>query len=125
MSMIDRDQPLTPTQEPLNQLNQDSEAQDTQPGRVGSQVAKARRPRQGASLFDPTITRRALGDAFKKLDPRVQAKNPVMFVVEIGSVVTSVEFVRALIDASLAPDRLFIFGVTVWLWFTVLFANFA
>src|SRR5579885_1962900 len=97
----------------------------TQPGRIGSKVAKTRRPRRGASLFDPAITRRAIGDSFKKLDPRVQAKNPVMFVVEVGSVVTTIEFVRSLIDSSLAGDRLFIFGVAVWLWFTVLFANFA
>ncbi len=117
--MIDRDQQATQQQEtPVARP-------ETRRGRVGSTVAKARRPRQGASLFDPTITRRALGDALKKLDPRIQAKNPVMFVVEIGSVVTSVEFVRSLIDSSLAPDRLFIVGVAVWLWFTVLFANFA
>ncbi len=101
------------------------QAAATQPGRIGSRVAKARRPRRAASLFDPAITRRAIGDSFKKLDPRLQAKNPVMFVVEIGSVVTTIEFVRSLIDSSLANDRLFIFGVTVWLWFTVLFANFA
>lgn len=95
------------------------------PGRIGSAVAKARRPRKGASLFDPTITRRAVVDSFRKLDPRVQAKNPVMFVVEIGSVVTTVEFVRSLFTVSLASSRLFIFGVGIWLWFTVLFANFA
>src|SRR5579884_3212502 len=95
------------------------------PGRIGSEVAKARRPRSGASLFDPAITRRAIGDSFKKLDPRIQAKNPVMFVVEIGSVVTTVEFVRALIQGQSAADVLFVLGVTVWLWFTVLFANFA
>ncbi len=48
-----------------------------------------------------------------------------MFVVEVGSVVTTIEFVRSLFDSSLAGDRLFVFGVAVWLWFTVLFANFA
>jgi K+-transporting ATPase ATPase B chain len=95
------------------------------PGRIGSAVAKARRPRSGAALFDAKISRRAIGDAIKKLDPRVQARNPVMFVVEIGSVITTVELARALIDPALAGDRLFIFGVAVWLWFTVLFANFA
>ncbi|HKV85700.1 MAG TPA: potassium-transporting ATPase subunit KdpB [Ktedonobacterales bacterium] len=94
-------------------------------GRIGSQQAKSRRPRSGAALFDPTIMRGAVGDSFKKLDPRVQAKNPVMFVVEIGSVVTTLEFARSLFDAHLAGSRLFILGVTVWLWFTVLFANFA
>ena len=119
MSKVHSDQPPTPTEERAAQEI------ETQRGRVGSAIAKARRPRQGASLFDPTITRRALGDSFKKLDPRKQAKNPVMFVVEIGSVITTVEFVRSLFDPTLAPDRLFIFGVAVWLWFTVLFANFA
>src|SRR5258707_1231464 len=94
-------------------------------GRIGSPVAKARRPRGAASLFDRRILRRAVGDSFKKLDPRIQAKNPVMFVVEIGSVITTIEFVRSLIDSTLATDRGFIFGVAVWLWFTVLFANFA
>jgi len=103
----------------------DSQTPGQRPGRVGSEVAKARRPRSAASLFDPTITRRALGDSFKKLDPRLQAKNPVMFVVEIGSVISTIEFVRTLIDPGLAGDRLFVFGVAVWLWFTVLFANFA
>src|SRR5262245_47133894 len=98
---------------------------EERPGRIGSEVAKARRPRRGASLFDPTITRRAIIDSFKKLDPRLQAKNPVMFVVEVGSVVTTIEFVRSLFDPSLAGDRFFIFAVAVWLWFTVLFANFA
>jgi K+-transporting ATPase ATPase B chain len=103
----------------------ESQTPGQRPGRVGSEVAKARRPRSAASLFDPTITRRALGDSFKKLDPRLQAKNPVMFVVEIGSVISTIEFVRTLIDPGLAGDRLFVFGVAVWLWFTVLFANFA
>ena len=64
-------------------------------------------------------------NSFKKLNPRIQAKNPVMFVVEVGSVVTTIEWVRALFTPSLAGDRLFVFGVAVWLWFTVLFANFA
>src|SRR5215469_14929439 len=101
------------------------EGSAARPGRVGSEVAKARRPRRGASLFDRKITVRAIGDSFKKLDPRIQAKNPVMFVVEVGSVVTTIEWVRALFTPALAGDRLFVFGVTVWLWFTVLFANFA
>src|SRR5258706_1020544 len=103
----------------------ESQTPGQRPGRVGSEVAKARRPRSAASLFDPTITRRAIGEAFKNLDPGKQRKNPVMFVVEIGSVVSTIEFVRTLIDPGLAGDRLFVFGVAVWLWFTVLFANFA
>ncbi len=108
-------QPATPPAEELAQ----------RPGRVGSPVAKARRPRSGASLFDPKIMRRAIGDSFKKLDPRIQAKNPVMFVVEVGSVVTTIEWVRSLFDTHLTSERGFVLGVTIWLWFTVLFANFA
>ena len=50
------------------------------------------RTKPGASLFEPSIVRRAVGDSFRKLDPRQMAKNPVMFVVEIGSVVTTVLF---------------------------------
>jgi potassium-transporting ATPase ATP-binding subunit len=95
------------------------------PGRIGSPVAKSRRPRGASALFDAKIMRRAVVDSFTKLDPRIQAKNPVMFVVEVGSVVTTIEFVRALIDSRLAGDRGFVLGVSVWLWFTVLFANFA
>ncbi len=116
--MIDREhmEPSTP---------KDAQTLGSRPGRIGSDVAKARRPRRAASLFDPAITRRAIVDAFKKLDPRVQARNPVMFVVEIGSVITSVEFVRSLVDSRLRGDTGFILGVTLWLWFTVLFANFA
>ncbi len=64
-------------------------------------------------------------DAFKKLDPRMQARNPVMFVVEVGSVITTIEWIRSLIDPALASERGFVLAVTLWLWFTVLFANFA
>ena len=114
-------------QDPQTDRNIDTTPQKAgeRPGRIGSETAKTRRPRRGASLFDPAITRRASVDSFKKLDPRIQAKNPVMFVVEVGSVVTTIEFVRSLFDASLAGDRFFIGAVAVWLWFTVLFANFA
>ncbi|HSV16527.1 MAG TPA: potassium-transporting ATPase subunit KdpB, partial [Tepidisphaeraceae bacterium] len=75
-------------------------------------------------LFDPSIVRRAALDAVLKLDPRHQVKNPVMFVVFIGSVITSALFVQALIGHGEAPAG-FILAVSVWLWFTVLFANFA
>ncbi|MEK8031455.1 potassium-transporting ATPase subunit KdpB [Ideonella sp. DXS29W] len=68
-------------------------------------------------LFDPVLVRPALVDAFKKLDPRVQWRNPVMFVVYVGSVFTTAYIVR--------EPSLFVVGVAVWLWFTVLFANFA
>ncbi|MDX1933675.1 MAG: potassium-transporting ATPase subunit KdpB [Capsulimonadales bacterium] len=75
------------------------------------------------SLFDPTILRRALVDSFLKLDPRTVARNPVMFVVEVGSVLTTFYGVRELVTGTGNP--LFTGQVAVWLWFTVLFANFA
>src|SRR3981081_130218 len=85
------------------------------------------------SIFDPTIIRRAIPDSFNKLDPRVQLKNPVMFVVEVGSVVTTIEFVRLLFAqptaqlprAQLTFEIIFVLAVSIWLWFTVVFANFA
>ncbi|HET8912997.1 MAG TPA: potassium-transporting ATPase subunit KdpB [Ktedonobacteraceae bacterium] len=80
--------------------------------------------RKGASsIFDGAIIRRALVDSLKKLDPRWQLKNPVMFVVEIGSIVTTIEFVRFLIQGS--GETLFTLAIALWLWFTVIFANFA
>src|SRR5262249_54018120 len=79
---------------------------------------------QARPLFEPQIVRRAIVDAFKKLDPRHQVRNPVMFVVEVGSVFTTALFVQALIGTGEAPAS-FILAVSLWLWFTVLFANFA
>ncbi|MFN8017341.1 MAG: potassium-transporting ATPase subunit KdpB [Acidimicrobiales bacterium] len=76
-----------------------------------------------ASLFEPSIVRRATGDAVAKLDPRLMAKNPVMFIVEIGSVLTTLLFLRDL--AKGGQPLLFTALVAAWLWFTVLFANFA
>jgi K+-transporting ATPase ATPase B chain len=73
--------------------------------------------KQASSMFDPAILRRAVGDSFRKLDPRQMARNPVMFVVEVGSVLTTILFFR--------DTTLFVGLVTVWLWFTVLFANLA
>lgn len=75
-------------------------------------------------LFDPPIVRRAVVDALRKLNPRVQLRNPVMFIVEVGSVLTTLLFVQALVGQGEAPAG-FIFAVSVWLWFTVIFANFA
>jgi K+-transporting ATPase ATPase B chain len=90
-------------------------------GPLGSERRKSR----SISIFDPAITRRAIVDAVRKLDPRVQLRNPVMFVVLVGASVTSVEFVRSLFDSALRADRGFTLQVSIWLWFTVLFANFA
>ncbi|NLF78773.1 MAG: potassium-transporting ATPase subunit KdpB [Chloroflexi bacterium] len=75
-------------------------------------------------LFDPSIVKRAALDSLRKLDPRHQVKNPVMFVVEVGSLLTSALFVQALVgQGDESPG--FILAVSMWLWFTVLFANFA
>jgi K+-transporting ATPase ATPase B chain len=75
------------------------------------------------SLWDTKIVRRALVDAITKLNPRTMMKNPVMFVVEIGSVITSIYLLRDVL-AHLGSLR-FDLQITLWLWFTVLFANFA
>ncbi len=82
------------------------------------------RTKPATSLFEPTIVRRAVGDSFRKLDPRQMARNPVMFVVEVGSVLTSVLFFTNLSSDS-TSGSVFTGLVAVWLWFTVLFANFA
>src|SRR5579862_1728314 len=80
--------------------------------------------RKTTSLFEPTIVRRALKDSFLKLNPRTEARNPIMFVVLIGAAWTSVLFFR---DVGKAATATSVFGglVSLWLWFTVLFANFA
>src|SRR2546422_1057574 len=79
---------------------------------------------KGRSLFDPTIVRQAVIDSFRKLTPKRQVRNPVMFVVYVGSILTTLLWVQALVGKGEAPAG-FIFWVSVWLWFTVLFANFA
>jgi potassium-transporting ATPase ATP-binding subunit len=75
-------------------------------------------------LFDPAIVRQAIIASFKKLDPRVQVRNPVMFVVLVGAVLTTVLWLQALFGQGETAAS-FIFAISVWLWFTVLFANFA
>ncbi len=76
------------------------------------------------SLFERDIVKQAVVDSFKKLSPRQQMKNPVMFVVWVGSVLTTALFFQALGGHGEAPSG-FILAITLWLWFTVLFANFA
>ena len=75
-------------------------------------------------LFDPAITRRAVRDSFAKLDPRRAVRNPVMFVVWVGAVFTAGLALEALLGTGEAPAG-FILAVSLWLWFTLLFANFA
>jgi K+-transporting ATPase ATPase B chain len=82
-------------------------------------------PRQGVSLFRGDIARRAVVDSFVKLDPRVQVRNPVMFVVELGALVTSVIWVVHILGGHFGGDDpgWYTFTIAVWLWLTVVFAN--
>jgi K+-transporting ATPase ATPase B chain len=106
------------------------EAAPQAPPRPKEPEAHASHGRRGAGgpperkLFEGPIVKRAIVDAFRKLDPRHQAKNPVMFVVEVGSAFTTGLFIQALVGKGEAPAG-FILAISLWLWFTVLFANFA
>jgi K+-transporting ATPase ATPase B chain len=75
------------------------------------------------SIWDPVIVRQAIVDSLRKLHPRTQVKNPVMFIVEVGSLLTTLIFVQELVTGVGRP--LFTGQVAFWLWFTVVFANFA
>src|SRR5512147_1109673 len=75
-------------------------------------------------LFDPPIVKRAMVDSLRKLKPRNQVRNPVMFVVFVGSILTTGLAIQSLLGQGEAPTG-FIAAVSIWLWFTVLFANFA
>ena len=72
-----------------------------------------------ASLFDWKIAGPAIGNAVKKLNPRLMIRNPVMFVTQVGALLTTVGIFTA------STERGFIAQLAIWLWFTVLFANFA
>ena len=76
-----------------------------------------------SAMLDPKIVMPAIGSAFAKLDPRLMIKNPVMFVVEIVAALTTVIFIRDLVTGG--GNLGFTFQIILWLWFTVLFANFA
>jgi K+-transporting ATPase ATPase B chain len=86
--------------------------------KIMSSHAKAR------PLLDPAIVKRALIDSVRKLDPRHQIRNPVMFTVFVGSILTTGLWIQSLVSEGEASPG-FIFGISAWLWFTVLFANFA
>src|ERR1022692_3969557 len=79
--------------------------------------AAAQQSRIGGGLLDPKMVWRSLPDAFKKLDPRVQLKNPVMFVVEVGAALTTY--------TAITSPSVFNWTIVVWLWLTVVFANLA
>src|SRR6476659_10415797 len=90
---------------------------------TGGEAPKAdvAEPRKvGGGLLDPKILWKSTPDAFKKLDPRVQIRNPVMFVVEVGAAITTYTAITGP-----ASDRVFNWTIVVWLWLTVVFANLA
>ncbi|WP_042379824.1 P-type ATPase, partial [Streptacidiphilus melanogenes] len=80
-------------------------------------LAEAGERRIGGGLLDPKQLLKSLPDAVKKLDPRVMVKNPVMFVVEVGSVLTTI--------SAIEKPSVFAWVITVWLWLTTVFANLA
>jgi K+-transporting ATPase ATPase B chain len=86
-------------------------------------------PQQSRSLFTPDILWPALVASLRKLDPRVQLRNPVMFVVEVGAVLTTIAVVSQIITGNALgggnETLLFTITVTIWLWLTVIFANLA
>ncbi|RKP44646.1 K(+)-transporting ATPase subunit B [Trinickia fusca] len=75
-------------------------------------------------MFEPALIKPALADSFRKLTPRTQLRNPVMFCVYVGSILTTILWLAALAGQAEAPAA-FILAIALWLWFTVLFANFA
>jgi K+-transporting ATPase ATPase B chain len=86
-------------------------------------AAPLRKRMSATTLTDPKILGPAIVDAFRKLDPRLMVKNPVMFTVEVVATLTTVLFVRDLVTGQGGLG--FSFQIKLWLWFTVLNANFA
>ena len=88
------------------------------------ELPAATAPRRRTGVFSRELVIQAIWDSFPKLDPRLQLKNPVMFIVELGSVITTVIFFKDLVQGH--DSQLWFVGViAIWLWLTVLFANFA
>lgn len=92
--------------------------------RIEKESMSATTTRKSFSLLDPTLVTPAIVSAFRKLSPSVQWRNPVMFVVYVGSIITTILWIQALGGQGEAPAG-FILAIALWLWFTVLFANFA
>jgi len=106
------------------QLAPTSSAERASPDAVDAALTPTNKA-QTRPLFERSIVRRAALDALIKLDPRRMVRNPVMFVVEVGSAYTTFLFVHALFTGQGEASPWFILAVSIWLWFTVLFANFA
>jgi potassium-transporting ATPase ATP-binding subunit len=90
---------------------------------MSMEVVKMNKQKPVSAMLDPKIVIPAIGSAFAKLDPRLMVKNPVMFVVEVVAALTTVIFLRELVMGGESLG--FTFQIILWLWFTVLFANFA
>src|SRR3954468_1290215 len=88
-------------------------------------LSHERKRSPAATLLDPAILLPAVGQSFRKLDPRLMARNPVMFCVEVVATLTTLLFLRDLVIGSPAGHAGFAVQIIVWLWFTLLFANFA
>jgi potassium-transporting ATPase ATP-binding subunit len=88
----------------------------------GKELTASRKTGAG-SIFQGPLVRAAIGESFRKLDPRLVAKTPVMFVVEIGAAITSIVLLQQIVTGAAGSG--FTLQITLWLWFTVLFANFA
>jgi len=101
----------------LNQETPVADGTDRQPGTARERDDLQQPRRVGGGLLDPHMLWKSLPDAFRKLDPRVQLRNPVMFVVEVGSVLTTY--------SAIIHESAFAWTITAWLWLTVLFANLA
>ncbi|WP_227678514.1 potassium-transporting ATPase subunit KdpB [Psychrobacter vallis] len=97
------------------------QATSLQPQQDPDNAGTPKKPTQG--IFDPALIKPALKDALFKLDPRVQWRNPVMFVVYVGALLTSILAITMLVQSQAGVG--FTLAITFWLWFTLLFANFA
>ena len=87
------------------------------------ETSNIRKGTPASALFDPKIAIPAIGSAFVKLDPRTLIKNPVMFVLEVVTILTTVILIRDLFTGG--PNIAFEFQIILWLWITILFANFS
>ena len=81
--------------------------------------------RKKANVWSQEIVSRAVKDSFRKLDPRTLYKNPIMLIVEVGAILTSILYIRDLVNGEPFATLRFELQISIWLWFTVLFANFA
>src|ERR1700704_2984884 len=87
------------------------------------ELSQSRNRMSATTMTDPKILVPAIGQSFRKLDPRLMVRNPVMFAVEVVATLTTLLFLRDLVTG--AGDYGFSFQINLWLWFTVVFANFA